>query len=182
MTQKEAVIKALEILGGKGELRYITLIALNLPDVDWSGATEPEANIRRIVRNTPLHIKALGKAQYSLVSYQNEIDVYKATIESQRKEIEDLQKVETASHFIIRFLNGIKKMLKHETKALDEIRKLFISLGFETEAERLDNMIEQSKPNITITGDNTEVIGTKVCEGATNIEEIKNVKNLYERL
>lgn len=178
MKQHEAVIKALEILGGKAELKHITLIALSLSDVDWSNAKEPEANIRRIVRHTPKSIKPIGKAQYALVSYVSEIDEYKSTIANQQKEIEELKNIETASHFIKRFICGIKKMLKHELKALDEIRKLFIMLGFEKEAEGLDNMIEQGKNNLTVSGEHIDVYKNKFEGNSVNIEEIQSVNHL----
>lgn len=178
MKQAEAVIKALEILGGRGSLKHITLIALNLPDVDWSNAQEPEANIRRIVRQYPNSICPMGKGQYALVEHIAETEQLRATIEQQRLEIEEIKKTETASQFIDRFTSQISIMLKHDTKALDEIRKLFISMGFGEYAERLDVLIECANAGIIINAKTVELIKTKVATGGVNIEEIKRVEHL----
>lgn len=181
MKQAEAVIKALEMLGGRGSLKYITLIALNLPDVDWSKAKEPEANIRRIVRNCPDSICPVGKGEYALVNYITETDELRTINEQQKLEIEEMKKVETASQFIDRFTSQISIMLKHDTKALDEIRKLFHSMKFDEYAERLDALIELSSSGIIINAQTVELIKTQVAAGGINIEEIKHLEHLYNK-
>ncbi len=73
MKQKQAVIKALEILGGKGHLKWIQLIAPLIPDVVWTTKT-PEASVRRLVRQYPDEIIPLSGGQYELVAHRKEQD------------------------------------------------------------------------------------------------------------
>lgn len=91
MTQKEAVIEALNILHGEGELKWITLIALKLDDVDWSKTKTPEASIRRIVRENPNEIVALGNARYELVEHKKSVEKHIAEETERNAELDNLK-------------------------------------------------------------------------------------------
>lgn len=147
MTQTEAVIEALRLLGGKSQLKWITLLALNMKGVDWTGGQTPDANIRRIVRQTPLHIEPLGEGCYQLVGYQSELEKCQAIIKEKDEEIKRLRGIESAGQFVERFIQTIKQLLKRNTQVVEELRKIFVHLGLNDEAAELDRWIEKNDPS-----------------------------------
>ncbi len=136
MTQKEAVIEALNILHGEGELKWITLIALNLKDVDWSNAKTPEANIRRIVRTHPKEIIALGKKRYALVSHREKV-------RKQNEEIERLRNTPTKMQFVLRLLDLMVNAYKYDKEALGHFYKLFMDADEKEAAKVVGKMLEK---------------------------------------
>lgn len=91
MTQTQAVIQAIESLGGVAPLAQIYQTALSLEGCTW-GTKTPHASIRRIVRHTDA-IYVVRKGLYALESYRTElakdgiIEVNKANEES--KEVKE---------------------------------------------------------------------------------------------
>lgn len=147
MTQTESVVKALAILGGKGQLKWITLIALNMKEVDWTNTKTPDASIRRIVRNTPERIIPLNNGWYQLAEYQTELENCHAIIKQKDEEIAKLRGVETAKQFVARFLDAITYLLKRNTTVVEELRKVLVHLGMKEEAEELDKWIDSKSLN-----------------------------------
>lgn len=72
MTQNQAVIEAIENLGGSASLGDIYKIAINNPDCKW-GTKTPQASIRRIVRHTD-GIYVIRKGLYALESYRKQLE------------------------------------------------------------------------------------------------------------
>lgn len=105
MTQKEAVAEALKRLGGKGDLKLITHIALSMKDTDWSNAAEPQANIRRIVRTNPDMITPLGHGEYELVAHRKEMD---EKAEEEKIMQEELHRRRTSPFNLDAMLNTLK--------------------------------------------------------------------------
>ena len=138
MTQKEAVIEALNILHGEGELKWITLIALKLDGVDWSKTKTPEASIRRIVRTNPNEIIALGKKRYELVSHREKV-------RQKNEEIERLRNTPTKQSFVLKMLDKIVYSYKHDENALGHFYKLFTDLNENEAAEIVSKMLEKNK-------------------------------------
>lgn len=136
MTQKEAVIKALNILHGEGELKWITLIALKLDGVDWSKTKTPEASIRRIVRENPNEIIALGNGRYELVSHREKV-------RQQNEEIEELRNTPTKMQFVLQLLDLIVNVYKYDKEALGHFYKLFMDADEEEAAKVVGKMLEK---------------------------------------
>ena len=81
MTQTEAVVEALKILGGKAELKYIYMVAIDL--IGEHNSNNIWANIRRCLYSNPklfYPLKEKGDGWWGLVSYQNELDKRDARI------------------------------------------------------------------------------------------------------
>lgn len=72
MTQNQAVIEAIENLGGSASLGDIYKIAINNPDCKW-GTKTPQASIRRIVRHTD-GIYVIRKGLYALESHRRQLE------------------------------------------------------------------------------------------------------------
>lgn len=72
MTQSQAVIDAIERLGGIAPLGKIYQGALQHPDCTW-GAQDPQASIRRIVRHTK-GIYVVRKGLYALESHRKQLE------------------------------------------------------------------------------------------------------------
>lgn len=88
MTQKEAVFKALEALGGRAQLKDIYQKA---PEYTHFGGSQQKATIRAIVqRHESIRPSSKGKGWWELVSYQEEIDAYRREIDSLRARGQEL--------------------------------------------------------------------------------------------
>lgn len=127
MTQKESVIEALKRVGGKGNLKLITLVALNLKDVDWSKAEKPQANIRRIVRTNPDIITPLGNGEYELVSYRQELD---RKAEEDKATKDELQRRRTSPYNLEAMLNKLRQeppCYAEQKPILDFLEKIAVS-------------------------------------------------------
>ena len=72
MTQPQAVIDAIESLGGIAPLGKIYQVALQNPDCTW-GTQTPQASIRRIVRHTK-GIYVVRKGLYALESHRKQLE------------------------------------------------------------------------------------------------------------
>lgn len=72
MTQSQAVIEAIESLGGIAPLGKIYQMALQNPDCTW-GTQTPQASIRRIVRHTK-GIYVIRKGLYALESHRHQLE------------------------------------------------------------------------------------------------------------
>lgn len=149
MTQKEAVVKALETLGGKGRLRDITLLALATIEADWSGTRTPEASVRRIVRNTE-GIVALGNGEYELASYKSTLDRLSAKVESLEDEVQQLKQVTTAEELGDVILEKIKMVYKYKSDKVIDIRTVLLMANMNELVDKLDEWLEQCKPQTYI--------------------------------
>lgn len=161
MNQTEAVVKALEILGGRSELKWITLIALHMDDVCWTKAKEPSANIRRIVRTTPKQILVLGNGWYELSQHRKEIETNAAEIADLKEERDKLAKM------TIEKVVGYAKDLHDYNDAkpiVAMLNKLYRKIATEEELAQIDSIeilfkqrdIPQQKPNVG--GDNSGIM------------------------
>lgn len=89
MTQGEAVIKALEDLGGKASLKQIYALAKTYVTF---GTKTPEESIRAILQRSPqAKQKVKGSGWWELVSYQEEIEHLKQAISSRDERIHELE-------------------------------------------------------------------------------------------
>ena len=72
MTQTQAVIEAIENLGGIAPLGKIYQVALQNPDCEW-GTKTPQASIRKIVRHTN-GIYVVRKGLYALETHRKKLE------------------------------------------------------------------------------------------------------------
>jgi len=150
LTHKEAVRKALEILGGKAQLKQIYPVAIKLIGKN-TRSVDIKATIRRELNSSPYDFKATPDVEgsWELISYQEEIENLKAIIAEQNKVIEEQKKLPTEDDFIQRLLEKLKTVWKDEKKTINEIRKMLDALGRSDAVAELDNHLESKnkKPN-----------------------------------
>ncbi len=82
MTQREAIEKALQVLGGRAMLQEIYPLAIEFGN--FSGSKDKEATIRNCLQTSPkLFRRSPGKPAgwWELLSYQEEVARLKACIE-----------------------------------------------------------------------------------------------------
>ena len=105
MTQKEAIIKALEDLGGRGRLQDIYPLAMEYGD--FSGSKTPKATIRNYLLMSPKSFRrSYGKPNgwWELLSYQEEMSALK-------KENEMLLKTINESITLEQIIDGFNEMV-----------------------------------------------------------------------
>ena len=150
LTHKEAVKKALEMLGGKAQLKQIYPVAIKLIGKN-TRSVDIKATIRRELNSSPFVFKSTPNVEgsWELISYQEEIANLKAKLAEQDKVIEEQKKVPTEDDFIHRLLEKLKTVWKDEKKTINEIRKILDALGRSDVVAELDNYLESKnkKPN-----------------------------------
>ena len=188
LTHKEAVRKALEMLGGKAQLKQIYPVAIKLIGKN-TRSVDIKATIRRELNSSPYDFKATpnAKGSWELVSYQEEIVNLKAIIAEQDKVIEEQSKVPTEDDFIQRLLEKLKTVWKNEKKTINEIRKMLDALGRSDVVAELDNYLESknkkpSKQDGKLTG---KIVVNGSYYAGDNVKEkivIPNVGNFKPRI
>lgn len=184
MTQKEAVVMALENLGGRSHLKNINLLAIKYIGNNTT-AKEVEANIRRIVNSNPdtfRHSEGLPNGWWELTSYQEEMETLKqeiAALKGQLAEkdeiIEQLQRVPTEDAFVERMLKVTKTMFKYERGKADGIRQVMTKMGRDDAEADLDAWIEGRRPQARIKTDKIEVRGNLNAGQVNEIHDNDNV-------
>lgn len=163
MTHKEAVRKALEMLGGRAHTQQIYPVAIKLIGSNTK-SEDIKATIRRELNSSPYAFKPTpGKEGYwELIEYQEEIiekDKLIADLKSQlAAKDEEYKAIKTEDAFMKQFVKAVKHLLKRDEKVVDEIRKLLVFLGRNKEEEELDAWLQgkdKKKPdsNVTVQGD-----------------------------
>lgn len=95
MTQPQAVIDAIESLGGIAPLGKIYQVALQNPDCTW-GTQTPQASIRKIVRHTK-GIYVIRKGLYALESHRHQLEAN--GIVEQTSKNANSNEVQTFTHY-----------------------------------------------------------------------------------
>lgn len=150
LTHKEAVIKALEMLGGKARLKQIYPIAIKLIGSN-SKSKNIQATIRRELNSNPLFFKSTPdcKGSWELLSYQEELakkDQIIADLQAQLlAKDNELKSVKTEDGFISRLIEKLKTIWKDDKKTIGEIRKLLDALGRSDVVAELDACLEHTK-------------------------------------
>lgn len=181
MTQKEAIIKALEKLGGRAQLKDVYPIAMEL--VHFGGKT-PENTIRNYLQTNPKDFRpSPGKPQgwWELVSFQEEIADMQKRIETLEAENARLKAVPTEDDFVNKLVTDAKNRYKYEKDMIKAIRAILYNHGRTEDAAKLDAWIEgrEYKPSMNIEGDYvvTKHIANEVngvAKGATGINVYKD--------
>lgn len=126
MTQEEALIKALKILGGKGTLDKIYPLALKA--LGKEGANT-KASFRKTLQKHPASFKSFQRGVWELSSYQEELAIRDKRITELEAEVEALKNIPKEDDFVKRFVEETKRFYKHERKKADAIRQIIIKVG-----------------------------------------------------
>lgn len=174
MTQKEAIIKALDKLGGKANLNDIYPIAYSL--ADFSGSKNWKATIRSYLLKETDSFRSAKRGWWELISYQEDIAKRDQRILELEAENAKLRAIKTEDDFVKRLVRETKLLYKHEKDKIEVIRQIFYKVGRNDAEEELDAWIEgrEYKPSINVSGDyvvtkhvDNEVNG--VASGGTGI-------------
>ena len=176
MTQKEAIIKALEMLGGRAQLKDIYPLAIEIGD--FSRSQNMKATIRNCLLTNPKdfrHSDGKPVGWWELTSFQEEIAEMKAEIKNLKEENERLRAVPTEDDFVNKLVTDAENRYKYEKDMIKAIRTILYNLGRTEDAAKLDAWIEgkEYKP-MNIEGDYvvTKNVGNEVngvAKGATGI-------------
>ena len=164
MTQKEAIVEALNRLGGKSSLNDIYRFAYSL--ADFSGSKDWKATIRWYLQKETDSFRSTKRGSWELVSYQEEVSALKKRVAELEKQVELLMSIPKEAEFIERFLDEVMDVYKYERKKADPIRIIMRTLGHEEavavltawideKEDELANALEKLKiqiHNITMTG------------------------------
>lgn len=173
-TQKEAIIEALNLLGGKANLNDIYRIAH--PLADFTGSKDWKATIRCYLQKETDVFRSTKRSWWELVSYQEEIAKRDQRIKELEADNARLRAVKTEDAFVKRIVRETKQLYKHEKEKIEVVRQIFYKVGRNDAEEELDAWIEgrEYKPTINVSGDYviTKHIDNKVngvAPGATGI-------------
>ena len=140
MTQKEAIIEALNRLGGKACLNDIYRFAYTL--ADFSGSKDWKAIIRWYLQKGTDTFRSPKRGWWELVSYQEELASRDRRIKELEEENARLKSVKTEDEFVARFVKKVKHNLKRDKKTVEEIRKLMDALGRTDADKELDDWLQ----------------------------------------
>ena len=181
MTQKEAIIEALNLLGGKANLNDIYRFAY--PLADFTGSKDWKATIRCYLQKETDVFRSTKRSWWELVSYQEELAKKDQRIKELEEENALLRTIKTEDAFVKHLVEETKQLYKHEKEKMEVVRQIFYKVGRNDAEEELDAWIEGRayRPTINVSGDyvitkhiDNEVNG--VSSGATGI----NVNNKQE--
>lgn len=151
MTQKEAIEKALQKLGGRATLQEIYPLALEIGD--FSGSKDKKATVRSYLLTSPKsfrHSPDKPDGCYELISFQEEIAArdnriaeLEALLAEKDKKIDDLKGEPTEDSFVRRLVNATKNIFGINRKHADYVRQVLLKLGRDEEQEELLAWIER---------------------------------------
>lgn len=140
MTQKEAIIEALNHLGGKASLNDIYRFAYKF--ADFSGSKDGKATIRWYLQKETDSFRSTKRGCWELVSFQEEIASRDKRIKELEEENAHLKTIKTEDDFVARFVKKVKHYLKRDKKTVEEIRKLMDALGRSDADKELDDWLQ----------------------------------------
>ncbi len=148
MTQKEAVRKALEELGGRARLRDIYPRVITL--VKYKPGSDIRATLRRLLQTTPeLFRRVEGMTGWwELLSYQEELAALKKEIEELKESNNVLMDIPKEAEFIEKFLAEVMNEYKRKRPDADPIRNILRHMGHEEAAAVLDAWIDEKEDEL----------------------------------
>lgn len=187
MTQKEAIEKVLEKLGGRATLQEIYPLAIEIGD--FSGSKDKKATIRNYLQTSPKnfrHSPNKPDGWYELISYQEEISKrdlriaeLEALLAAKDKEIAEQKQLETADLFVGRMINATKTVFATKRNDARPVQQVLVVMNRPEQQELMEWII--GKPtkviNKTIT---KKIIQKTVNKGNTYVDHqtvIPNVSN-----
>lgn len=166
MTQKEAIIKVLEELGGRAPLAEIYPRVIKM--AKFKPNSNNQATIRgTILRNLDVFRSSEGrKGWWELVSYQEEIASRDARIKELEAEVERLKAIPTEDDFVKKLIKATKTQFRFKRNEADAIRQVMDKLGRSDADADLTAWMERRESNPTVTIDKLEI-----RQGGTNIDK-----------
>lgn len=168
MTHKEAVRKALEMLGGKAQLKQIYPIAIKLIGSN-SKSVDIRATIRRELNSSPMFFKATPDEEgwWELISYQEELvkkdqEIADLQVQLSAKE-EEMKAIKTEDAFVKRLVSATKNLFGVSRKHADYVRQVLSKLGRDDEQEELLAWIERREQK------NVKKVTKKIIKKISNI-------------
>jgi len=154
MTHKMAVMKALEMLGGKAQLKQIYPIAIKLIGTNTL-SKDIKATIRRELNSSPMYFKATPgeEGSWELIGYQEEIVKRDQIIEDLKLQLaakdEEIKTIKTEDDFVRRLVKATKNIFGVTRRHADYVRQVLLKLGRDDEQEELLAWIErrEQKPD-----------------------------------
>ncbi len=142
MTQKDAIIEALNRLGGKAKMNEICKLARNIGD--FSHGKTPDNTIRNCIYTNPGDFRpSKQKGWWELVSYQEELASRDKRIKELEEENAQLRAVKTEDDFVKRLVSVTKNLFSVSRKHADFVRQVLLKLGRDEEQEELLVWIER---------------------------------------
>ena len=169
MTQKEAIIEALNRLGGKAKLNDIYKLAYAL--ADFSGSKDWKATIRWYLQKEVMTFRSSERGCYELVSYQDEIV-------SLREQLNYYMSIPKEAEFVEKFLQEVMNEYKRKRAEADPIRNILRHMGHEDAAAVLDAWIDEKEDEVKKALEKLKILINNHYHGA--IDELTiNVQNQY---
>lgn len=155
MTQKEAIIKALEVFGGRAELSDLYPHVLKM--TKFKPGSNAKATIRTTLQRNPYVFRQseAKRGVWELVSFQEDIAARDRRIKELEEENARLRTVKTEDDFVKRLVEETKKLYKHERSKTEVIRQILYKVGRSDAEEELDAWIEgrEHKTAVSVAGD-----------------------------
>ncbi|MBR2096713.1 MAG: hypothetical protein IJ907_02335 [Prevotella sp.] len=148
MTQKEAVKKALEELGGRARLGDI--YPRVIPFVKYKPGSDISATLRRLLQTSPEMFRRVEgkKGWWELVSYQEELATLKKENEELKERNNVLMTIPKEAEFIEKFLAEVMNEYKRKRPDADPIRNILRHMGHEEAAAVLDAWIDEKEDEL----------------------------------
>ena len=150
MTQKEAIIKALEEHGGRERLPVIYPRVIQL--ATFKPGSNKQATIRTTLQRHPeLFRHSPGKPDgwWELVSFQEEIAELTQKVSELTEENKQLIAIPKEADFVDRFLKEVMNEYKRKRGDADPIRNILRHMGHEEAAAVLDAWIDEKEDELT---------------------------------
>ena len=187
LTHKEAVKKALEMLGGKALLKQIYPVAIKLIGKN-TNSVDIKATIRRVLNSNPLDFKATPgmKGSWELISFQEEIAIRDCriaeltTLLSAKDEmISELKQQETVDHFVGRIVDASKTIFATKRNDARPVQQVLVVMN-RPEQQNLMEWILWKPTNVVNKTITKKIIQKTINKGNTYVDHqtiIPNVGN-----
>lgn len=176
MKQHEAVIQALEQLGGQATLAQLYYATLKIKDCTWNTKT-PEASIRRIVQKRP-EIFKVRPGLWALRSYQKRLGLIEETPRNQ----DDAQAIQQSHSYYQGLLLTIGRLRHFETFAPQQDKnRLFINRPLK-EIRTLDEIPPFSYPKIVKRCSTVDVVWFNRRGLLHSLFEVEHSTNIQDSL
>lgn len=169
MTQGEAVIKALEDLGGKASLRQIYDLAKKYTTF---GTKTPEESIRSILQRSPkAKQKVKGSGWWELASYQEDIEQLDKAVKERDERIRELEIMITPIATFERLSNmymdaSMNKDKEDRKEVCNILTKIQSRLNLTVSTELYNRIVSFDKditmPKINVDGNNNGVVSDSI--------------------
>ena len=169
MTQGEAVIKALEDLGGKATLRQIYDLAQRYATF---GTKTPEESIRSILQRSPkAKQKVKGSGWWELASYQEDIEQLDKAVKERDERIRELETMITPIATFERLSNmymdaSMNKDKEDRKEVCNILTKIQSRLNLTVSTELYNRIVSFDKditmPKINVDGNNNGVVSDSI--------------------